>query len=363
MRHTANILVSNIALPNTDIGSWTTRMSRFIKDQPTFFQYILSPSGELSNALYCSKRKFITWKQSVRKLQLQHWVARDYTKAIKEIANNYAILKIVIMDDPHLLEAITHLKSKISKKLIVIYSFHGFQLNIGTDTLAKTHKVLWLSKAGIEKNKSLYSGNFPKSIVVGNAVDSSIFYPLDINTFNKERETIGYKSSDEILIWMANDRPKKGFHIFEKVVAQLLEIQKELKVITIGTTKTIDHPRVNTVGRLPNEQVSKYLQLGNYYMFTTLYEEGFGLSMIEAYKCGNAVMASKLGAIPEALEGRVLTYLIQNPESVDEWVEAFNMAKQDVHQKQQRLSMDDSRCIWNYEDWASRFKQAIIADE
>ena len=362
MHNTANVLVSNIALPNSGIGSWSTRMSRLIQRNPEYFSYILSPSKATRQHIFCKKRKFITWKASLRTLQLIHWVAKDYIKAIRRLSKTHTTLTVIVMDDPHLLEAITMLKSKLSCKLIVIYSFHGYQLTINPEILTLVDKMLWLSKAGIKKSKPLYSGYFPDSVVVGNAVNSDIFFPLAGEALQSARMSYGYTMSDRILIWMANDRPKKGFHIFENVVKQLLAMHRDLKIITIGTTKRIEHPNVNNIGRISNNQVATYLQLGDYYMFTTLYEEGFGLSMIEAYKCGNAVIASALGAIPEALENRTLTYLIRNPESIDQWVEAFNTMIQGTQQLP-RLSAETSKHIWSYEDWENKFKLALSLHE
>ena len=262
------------------------------------------------------------------------------------------------MDDPHLLEAIAIVKHKLKCEVQLIFSFHGFDLNIDSKTIAEVDKILFLSKTGLEKSKLNYQ-NFPKAMVVGNAVNSNLFYPLRASEFVNERKRMGYSETDEILIWMANDRPKKGFHIFKSVAENLLRNVENLKILIIGSNQTIDHINVRSVGRVKNTEVALYLQIGNYYIFTTLYEEGFGLSMIEALKCGSAVIASNRGAVPEVLHNLKQTYLIDEVEKTDSWIESFNLARTNSNFGKNRLTKDYTDNIWNYEDWEAKFKNAI----
>ncbi len=94
-------------------------------------------------------------------------------------------------------------------------------------------------------------------------------------------------------------------------------------------------------------------------MFTTLYQEGFGLSMIEALKCGNSVIASSRGAIPEVLNNLDNTYLIEDVEDINSWRKGFNLARTNSNFGKDRLSKNDTEVIWNYEDWEAKFINAI----
>ena len=358
MSKSAKILISNIALPTTKIGSWTTRMSRFIDDNPLFFNYILSPSSSLNTSVYCKKGSFITWKKPFRNLQLLNRVASDYIKQIKRIAHNYDELTIVVMDDPHLIEAMSLIKNKVKSNIELIFSFHGFNLELNSKIMQSIDKILWLSKKASEHNKLNYD-SFPSSYIIGNAVDSEKFHPLDSDKFTEERFKRGYIPLDEILIWMANDRPKKGFHIFKLVVESLLKKHKNLKVIVIGTSQEINHPNVSCIGRIHNNEVATYLQIGNYYMFTTLYEEGFGLSVVEAYKSGNVVIASNKGAISEVLNNLNHAYLVDEPENINSWVECFNLARTNSNFGKKRLLKKETDPIWNYHNWEEKFIDAV----
>ena len=356
MDKAVRLLVSNIGLPSDKIGSWTTRLGLFISDRPNAFDYILSPKKSNNKSIFCKKRSIITWRKSLRNFQLLNWVALDYIKCIKHLSTKHSKLIIVVMDDPHLVEAIGLIKNKLKCEVELCFSFHGFQLSLNQQVLLSINKIFFLSKLAYDLNKKKYE-IFPEGFIVGNAVDSKTFYPLNIQDFNDNRLAMGYLESDYILLWMANDRPKKGFHIFEKVALQLLKEYQDLKIVVIGTTKRINHPRIKNVGRIRNQEVARYLQIGNSYMFTTLYEEGFGLSMIEAYKCGNAVFASNLGAIPEVLHGLTKGYLINNPNNINSWLHSFR--KEKLIEQNNRLNKIQASTIWNYEEWENKFNNAI----
>jgi glycosyltransferase involved in cell wall biosynthesis len=95
-------------------------------------------------------------------------------------------------------------------------------------------------------------------------------------------------------------------------------------------------------------------------MFTTFYDEGFGLSMIEATKCGNTVIASNRGAIPEVLENIDYTYLINDVENIENWIEAFNLARIETNNGKIRRLKSETDLIWDYKDWEQKFINAIL---
>lgn len=355
----ARVLVSNRALPSSKIGSWTTRMEKFIDNNPDFFLHILSPTRALKSSLYCKKRNFITWRKSFRNIQLLHWVSRDYVRALKKLSKSSDKLIIVVMDDQYLLQSIALIKNKLKCEVELVFSFHGFNLNLEAKVLKSVDKILWLSQLGYQKNSISYK-YLPNSIVVGNAVDSQLFYPLSFQDYKTARKKKGYSEDEEILIWMANDRPKKGFNIFRNIVNQLLEYNKEVKIILIGTSQVIDHPNVISIGRIPNNEVAKYLQIGSYYMFTTLYDEGFGLSLIEAYKSGNAVITTNKGAIPEVIAGLDYSYQVEDEYNIDLWLNKLEQAREETKYGKLKITKEKASSVWSYDKWESKFYNAIV---
>lgn len=362
MKQSLKILVSNRALPTNGIGSWTTRISKLNVVNNTFLDYILSPSSYNEKYLNCKKRKFITWRKEVRGLNLKYWVAKDYIQKIKHLSKKANKITVVIMDDIHLLEAITLTKNSYKCPVEIIFSFHGFKLDLKKVVLNRIDKILFLSQKGYEFSKKKYPEFPPKSIIVGNGIDSDTFFPLEEKAFLDQRKVFGYTNDDEILIWVANDRPKKGIHLFHKIIEDLLKKLPNLKVIIVGSNVEFNNSRVNNIGRVSNQEVAQYLKISNYYMFTTFYDEGFGLSMIEAIKCGNAVIASNKGAIPEVLNGLENVYLVEKTNDIENWVEAFNLARKDTNFGTIRPNKIKTDKIWNYNNWEKRFIKAINED-
>ncbi|MCW5519172.1 glycosyltransferase family 4 protein [Aureitalea sp. L0-47] len=357
MSNQVTVLVSNTPIPSNRIGSWVTRINTLIKNHDCF-DYILSPSNTLPKNIFCKKRKFISYHKWIRKKVLFNWVAKDYLRTLSKLSEEHSAITVVVMDDPHLIEAIALKKAKFKGQLKIIFSFHGFQLKLRQEIVAAIDKVLFLSKAGRDKSIANYVEFSPKTEVVWNGVDSSLFYPLEDMKRTTMRNKLGFTKDHLILAWMANDRPLKGFHLFRKMVLELLSKYDYLKVITMGTQQKIDHPSVLNVGRLPHGEIPNYLQLTDIYAFTSLYEEGFGLSMIEALKCGNIVIASSLGAIPNVLSGLARCYFVNDPYSSDEWI--ARTASVINNFSGNRISISEADDIWNYRDWQVRFISAII---
>ncbi|MGC6429626.1 MAG: glycosyltransferase family 4 protein [Jejuia sp.] len=356
MQDKLTVLVSNTEVPTTKIGSWTTRLTQLIQSYDVF-DFILSPTSVNQTSIFCKKRKFLSWRKAVRRLNLKYWVAKDYISAISRLSKKASDITVVVMDDVHLLEAIALSKLKFRSHICLVFSFHGFRLELNHGTLKLVDKILFLSEKAYEVSNI---NDLSKKVIVGNGVKNADFYPLSNKDYRIARQDRGYTPEDEILIWAANDRPKKGFHIFEKVTEQLLKIYPHLKIIIIGTKNTIPNKNILNVGRVHHREISKYMQISNYYMFTTLYEEGFGLSMIEALKCGNTVIASNKGAISEVLGGKPQSYLIDNPENIDEWITTFDLARKDTDCGKNRLTKCETDVIWSYNDWEHNFINAIL---
>jgi len=283
-------------------------------------------------------------------------VARDYLRAIKRLARTNERLTVVVMDDPHLIEAIALNRASFNCDLKLIFSFHGFRLKLKPEVVNNIDRVLYLSEAGRIESEKKYNPYKPQSIVVWNGVNSKDFFPLLSSEREILRNKLGVKEHEKVLLWMANDRPLKGFHIFKSIVEVILSKYDNIHVVTIGTNNTISHPSVSNLGRLKHSDIASYLQLTDFYFFTTLYEEGFGLSMVEALKCGAVVLASNKGAIPSVLKDQSRTLLIDRPDEVGQWLEAIEIA---MNRSWGSLPKTEADKIWNYQNWESRFLSAL----
>lgn len=87
----------------------------------------------------------------------------------------------------------------------------------------------------------------------------------------------------------------------------------------------IDGTMVEWVGEQRPEAIVALYQHARAFLFPTLWEEPFGLVMIEAMSCGTPVIAYPHGAVPEVIEDGKNGFLVQ---SVDEMVEKIKATDQ-----------------------------------
>ncbi|WP_293010828.1 glycosyltransferase family 4 protein [Mongoliibacter sp.] len=355
------ILVSNVEVPSARLGSWNNRISVLIENDPEFFDFILSPSNSnLESNLYCQKRKWITYNPLFYRFQLEHWVARDFLTAIRDISKSAESIKIVVMDDLILCEAIAGLKDKLSCFVELIFSYHGHQLLVPESFGHKIDKIFFLTNLGYLESLAVNKVFSPEVFVVGNGVRSDLFYPLESNQKQQLKRGMGFADTDELVVWMANSRPAKGLHIFLKLVEGLAPKFPHLKFLVIGNAGKlpIDNPAVYQIGKIGHDQLPKYLQISDYYFFTSLWKEGFGLSLVEAIKCGLKVITSINGGIEEVIQDYDRVIRVKEPNKVQAWIEAFELLRKKDFEAAKPEKLKD---FHNYENWELKFKSAIEA--
>jgi glycosyltransferase involved in cell wall biosynthesis len=261
------------------------------------------------------------------------------------------------MDDAALLESFCLFKSMFSCDVKIIYSFHGFKLDINEEIVNKIDKVLFLTKLSYEDALYRYNVFSPEIAIVGNGVDSSVFFPSKNEEEKfKLKKQLGFDEKDTIICWMSNDRRKKGLHLFIKIIDKINKLNLPIQFLIIGSSSNIENKNVINLGRILNSEIAKYLQISDYYFFTSLCKEGFGLSLIEAIKCGNTIVTSNGGGIPEVIEGLKNINLVKSPNIIENWLEVFKKSYTGVNH---RITNEEASLIWNYKSWEEKFIKSI----
>lgn len=355
------LMISNIGLPASTIGSWTNYMDKFNRETG-FFDYILSPS-QVSDTRYirCIKNKWVTYTPWLRKYQLLKWVAKDFIKAIQGLCGNEILLKVVVFDDLALLEAIALEKEKFKGRVELLFFFHGFELKLSDIIQERVDKLLFLSKSSYLHSLRNSVKFVPEVAVVGNGVDSNKFFPLDDREKQQVRESLSIPPNAVVVSWMANDRPVKGLHIFVKVVEQILKNHNNVYALIIGSKPdtSLNNPRIKQLGRVSHDRIPSYLQASDFYFFTSLWKEGFGLSVVEAAKCGNWIITSENGSISEVLQGVPNVYFVKCPNIVHEWCSSFKQAFADFAKPSYSRSLNKCNDLHSYESWKLKFIDAV----
>ena len=129
-----------------------------------------------------------------------------------------------------------------------------------------------------------------------------------------------HKENKKIFIWCSQDRPKKGLSLILDAWNVLYKQHKNIEFWIVGTEKKQHTDSIKYFGRVPNAELAKYYQVSDVYLFSTLCQEGFGMSLIEAKHSGCYCIASALGGVPEVLGYGKYGKLIENPNFVSEWI-------------------------------------------
>lgn len=313
-----------------------------IFNQPGFFDYVLSPTSSPSpNLIFCKKKKWLPLLPSrFRNWEILNYRCVDYIRQFKKINPNSEKVQVVVLDDMVLLEAFALLK-KSGFTFELVFSFHGHSFQFPGPWAGYVDKVLFLTKAGYLETLNLHQEFPPIVSIVGNGVDSEKFYPLSPTEKSQRRSQLGVSVDSKVLIWLSNQRPKKGLHLFQNLADRLLVKYPELEIWIFGSNsdKNFQSQRIKYFGKIPNSDLPKYLQAGDFYAFTSLWKEGFGLSLAEAAKCGNKIIASQIGGIPEVVEGLPGAILVQLPNSIDSWESSFDQAWDELNDYRPRIKL------------------------
>lgn len=331
MKSVKTILITQFALPYDGIGSWTT-MYNYYLNQAHHIDIIIGPTPQqqLEGITYYS-----TEKNLIDKLQGKWSSANRYQHIFKILK---AVIKedhkyIIQLIDNHGIVVPLHLflkELKLRAQCYLQFFYHGYTPFYGNFESRSFFEALdehvMLTHASYKAHQNQYT-QLPCSFsVLPNGVDSNTFYKPDALEKQQHRKTLGIEAHTLLFVWCSKDRPKKGLDFILQVWKQLLQTHADIQLWVIGTERVIDIPQVKVIGKVPNAELPKYYQAADFYLFPTLCQEGFGLSLVEAIKCNCYAIASANGGVPEVLNHGTYGKLIENPNFREEWVEAITQA-------------------------------------
>ena len=162
---------------------------------------------------------------------------------------------------------------------------------------------------------------FPKIKIqtVHNGIDLTYFFSSNTKS-NISRKNIGLSDDDFVIVYSGRINEEKG--VSELIEAMLLlKEHATFKLLIIGgtffgNTKSEDRfvcslkgkikgieDRCIFTGFIPYSQVPLYLRLADIAVLPSLWEEPFGLTIVEAMASGLPIITTRSGGIPEICEG------------------------------------------------------------
>ena len=160
------------------------------------------------------------------------------------------------------------------------------------------------------------NANDSKCVTVLNGIDTHRFYDAQ----PKERQALGLESEDFVIVYSGRLTPEKGILELIEAIGKTA-CRKHIKLLVIGASfygndthrspfterleKACQEIREQVIftGFVDYQQIPSYLKMGNLAVVPSLWEEPFGLTVVEAMAAGLPLIATKSGGIPEICEG------------------------------------------------------------
>ena len=320
------ILLSQMSLPYDGIGSWTTLYQNYFKSQEgidiiicprpkKIFESITYSFVEKSffNKLYekCSKRRKLDYLSAIDK------VVEIKSKYIFQLVDNYGMVKPL------------HdflIRKGIRNNCYIQFFYHGFDPYQQRDSAENfydiVNEIVVLTELSYYEFKSKISVLPNYFSILNNGIDTSQFFAIP--KYQKDTLKKAMKIDDKkVFLWCSQDRPKKGLHIILDAWQKIYSEEKNIILLVVGCEEKKMTNGVKFLGRIPNNDLPKYYQIADCYLFSTLCHEGFGMTLIEALHCGCYCIASELGGVPEVLQFGKYGKLVSKPHFVSGWVQAI----------------------------------------
>lgn len=320
------ILLSQIPLPYSQIGSWTTLYKNYLESEHNIDAIVCpKPDFNFKNIQYSIiennlklkiKKRFFKKDYSEYFEALQK-IIKPQEKYILQIVDNFGIV-------PHLEKFL--LSKGIRNQFYIQFFYHGYAPFFGNFQSRSFYEfideMVLLTEKSYQEHKNLYTVLPCRFSVLHNGIDTSKFYKVTEDNKVALKNQLGL-SGKKVFIWCSQDRPKKGLDLILDVWKRVNKKNNDAVLLVIGALRNENIEGVQFLGKIPNDDLPKYFQASDVYLFPTLWHEGFGLSLIEALHCGNYCIASALGGVPEVLKYGKFGKLIENPHFIKEWVDVI----------------------------------------
>ena len=207
---------------------------------------------------------------------------------------------------------------------------------------------------------------------VHNGIDLAKFTPK--KKLSVSREYIGFSEEDFILVYNGRIINEKG--ISELIDAMLQIRDTRIKLIILGSSffenvkdedtfvqslrrkATKIEKQIVFTGFIPYSQVPDYLQLADIAVLPSMWEEPFGLTIVEAMATGLPLITTRSGGIPEICEG--VATIVDRNNIINNLVSAIlNLYNHPDKRKQMAAASRERAKLFNKETFAKNFFNAI----
>lgn len=362
------ILISQFPLPYNKIASWTNMYNYLLSNSNHYFDYILCPDVQKKDkdTTYSILRNVSFYDKIKAKFLDSSHRYSNYLEALESIIEGDTKYILHIIDNSGVVLPIhRYLKNNYDRNNFYLqYYYQGFaplfSRRNGQPFLYAIDEFFFLTHLAYKEYLNYYDDCTFRVRIMNNATDSRIFKGAsEIEKKNiRSKYTIGNTSF--VFMWCSQDRAKKGLHIVLEAFEIIHKRNQNSILLVVGINRAINQEGVIVIGRVPNNELPKYYQMSDVYLFPSLWKEGFGIVLAEALKCGCYAIASNQGGIPEVLNNGKYGVLIEWPNVVEEWVKEMERAIEIFKTNKGNPYLDTiPHNLYDVEDWCEQINLSI----
>lgn len=199
--------------------------------------------------------------------------------------------------------------------------------------IAEADLCLGVSNAICDKLSELGATD-PFCVYLGR--DNSMFHPTDKVALRNE---LKLPNNAIVAVYVGLVVKTKGIAELATATTELLERSERFHLVCVGSgpaqdlLEQIGNERIHMVGEQPPENVPKYLQAADFFVFPS-HSEGMPQSVLEAMHCALPIVATDVGGTPEAVTHRDNGLLVP-PHSPEQLLDAMQtMISDEMFRKQ-----------------------------
>lgn len=356
--------MSTAWLPFNAVGSWTTEMDYLLKKENQL-DYVIGPKSSeyMEKPIQVAIGK-VSFLDKIRSKKEPLYRFNPYIRALQEVLRKEERILLQVKDNFGMLKAVLAYikKNDLRSRIYVQYHFHSFYpFTTDEHILAGIDELVLLTHSSYKTFQKVLN-TFPMKVTIcPDGVDSNAFKPVSQKRKEELRTHHGIDKDTLVFVWCSQDRKKKGLDITLEMWSKLTKIHENIHLCVIGLTRDTPLENVTFFGELLNHELIEYYQLSDFYLFPTLCQEGFGLSLLEAMKSGAFCIAANNGSVSELLHNGKYGKLIENPNIVDDWIEGINHAitTYDTNNRINPYVAEIPDDLYDIHDWYLAYNQLI----
>jgi glycosyltransferase involved in cell wall biosynthesis len=375
MINISKLLISHLPIPADWNGSYNVMFTNFIQKLPAF-DYVISPYSE----------KSVLLSKNIKSVKFKHCVLVDrkrriitgrskwhfFLKEIEKILCQSEKLIIYNVDKVEITLEIDKLLKHVNRRkdAIIIHAWHHFALYgsqqfIRENLYSVADEIIFLSLESYVHEKTKSESFISEVSIIPNGIPLEYFSSQNIADFF---EFDKYKDLKKF-IWISHNRPKKGLHILLRAWEQFVKTNSGCILFLVGVDEIYQKvDSVECLGIKNQAEVAVLLKHCDYFIFSTLFQEGEPLILIEAFLGGCFIIYSGLSSGTNAAINRIDApnkLIVDYPNIVQCWVETLeksieiNFTNTGISKKNEALGLNEwiKKQSQVLKKWEDRFKE------